>query len=78
MTTDRNRDPHAAARVAMCLYCDRYCGQDGGAMDFFDNLSDGEKQTCARIADDIRAARPYTGQHAPSRRSGHKPARAKR
>lgn len=57
----RNLNPHAAARVAMTLYCDRYSKQNGGAMDFWDSLTPGERQTCAMIAAEIRSARPYTG-----------------
>lgn len=59
----RNLDPHAAARVAMTLYNERYAyKQRGGSMDFWDSLTEGEKRTCAEIADQIRKARPYTGR----------------
>jgi hypothetical protein len=59
----RNLIPHAAARVAMALYNERYAAQGGGSMDFWDSLTDGEKQTCASIAKQIREARPYRSRH---------------
>lgn len=58
----RNMNAHAAAHVAMCLYNERYAAQGGGAMDFWDSLSQGEKKTCAHAAQRIRDARPYTGR----------------
>jgi hypothetical protein len=58
----RNLNPHAAARVAMALYNERYAYQRGGSMDFWDSLTNGEKRTCAKLAKDIREARPYTGR----------------
>jgi hypothetical protein len=61
MDANRNLNPHAAARVAMTLYCDRYANQNGGSMDFWDSLTPGEKKTCADLATEIRKARPYTG-----------------
>lgn len=58
----RNLNGHAASHVTASLYNERYAAQGGGLMDFWDSLTRGEKRTCARIAEDIRKARPYTGR----------------
>lgn len=42
----RNLNPHKAARAAMFLHCDRYASQGDGSMDFWDSLTDREKNFC--------------------------------
>jgi hypothetical protein len=58
LTTDqrRNLNPTAPAIIAMTLYNDRYAAQSGGSMDFWDNLSAFEKQSCIEIAQRVREA----------------------
>jgi hypothetical protein len=46
----------APARVAMCIWGKRYSEQNGGAMDFWDKLTDSEKKQCIAAAELIRAA----------------------
>lgn len=53
----RNLEPIAPALVAMSLWSHRYAAQNGGSMDFWDKLSEAEKQQCVRIAEQIRAAK---------------------
>lgn len=52
----RNLNPHKPARVAMCLFAQRYASQHGGSMDFWDKLNESEKNTCRKIASDIEMA----------------------
>ena len=52
----RNLNPHAPARVAMVLYNERYAAQRGGSMDFWDSLREGERDTCRKIAQEIKDA----------------------
>lgn len=54
----RNLDPHRPAKCAMWLYAKRYSNQGGGSMDFWDRLSESEKNTCRRMANDIVTTRP--------------------
>lgn len=56
----RNLDPHRPARCAMWLYADRYTSQRGGIMDFWDKLSESDKATCRRMAEQIATTRPET------------------
>lgn len=42
----RNLNPHKAAVVAMHRWGDRYARQGGGSMDFWDGLSESDKQLC--------------------------------
>jgi hypothetical protein len=50
----RNLHPHKAARVAMILYNKRYAyKQRGGSMDFWDSLTEGERQTCRDLVIEI-------------------------
>jgi len=56
----RNLDPHRPARCAMWLYADRYTSQKGGSMDFWDKLSERDKATCRRMAEQIATTRPET------------------
>ena len=51
--SQRNLNPHAEARAAMWLYGKRYSEQGGGSMDFYDRLSDYEKDCCKRLVDDV-------------------------
>jgi hypothetical protein len=50
----RNSKPTAPARVAMALYNERYAGQRGGSMDFWDTLTAGEQRTCRDIAERVK------------------------
>ncbi len=55
--TTRNLNPHKAARVAMILWNERYAfKQRGGSMDFWDSLTDGERETCRGLVREIEAA----------------------
>lgn len=60
----RNLNPHAAACVAMTLWGAEYSAQRGGSMDFWDGLPPAKKRLAARIARNVRDARPYTGRYA--------------
>ncbi len=52
----RNLNPHKAARVAMCLWGNRYAAQGGGSMDFWDKLTESEKKLCREILEQIEKA----------------------
>ena len=54
--TDRNLKPHKAAKAAMWMMGSRYSQQSGGSMDFWDNLSDGDKDMCRQLVKDIMEA----------------------
>lgn len=58
----RNLNPTAPAYVAMALFGQRYSEQRGGSMDFWDTLSDYEKRTCIRLAEQVRAAPMPNGE----------------
>ncbi len=53
----RNLNPHKPARAAMWLWSEKYAKQGGGSMDFWDSLSEVEKDMCRRMVSDIEAAR---------------------
>jgi hypothetical protein len=53
----RNLNPHKPARAAMWLWGERYSKQGGGSMDFWDKLTNSEKDTCRRMVKDILDAR---------------------
>ena len=55
---ERNLDPHRPAICAMWLYDDQYSKQKGGSMDFWDKLSDSDKNTCRRMSEQISCTRP--------------------
>ena len=55
---ERNLDPHRPARCAMWLYAEHYKNQKGGSMDFWDRLTELEKDTCRRMAEQISCTRP--------------------
>lgn len=55
---ERNLSPHRPAMCAMWLYADRYTSQKGGLMDFWDKLSESDKATCRRMAEQIVTTRP--------------------
>ena len=57
-TEERNLDPHRPARCAMWLFADRYTSQRGGSMDFWDKLSNSDKEKCRRMAEQISCTRP--------------------
>jgi len=47
----RNLNPHKAAKAAMWIWNERYMAFGGGSMDFWDSLSESEKQiarTCVK------------------------------
>lgn len=52
----RNMNAIAPARVAICIWGYRYAAQRGGAMDFWDALSESEKRQCIAEAEIVRAA----------------------
>lgn len=54
----RNLNPHRSALMAMYLYATRYSAQRGGSMDFWDSLTDGEKQTCRECVGRLLEASP--------------------
>jgi len=56
----RNLDPHRPAICAMWLYADRYTSQRVGSMEFWDKLSESDKATCRRMAEQIATTRPET------------------
>ena len=53
----RNLDPHKPASAAMYMWGSRYAAQNGGSMDFWDSLTNREKELCRRLVDDIERAR---------------------
>jgi len=57
----RNLNPHKAAVAAMWLNGERYAAQSGGSMDFWDGLSESEKNTARRMVDEIYSAEPEMG-----------------
>lgn len=52
----RNFSPHAEAVAAMWLFGKRYSQQNGGSMDFWDALPDGDKGLCRQMVRAIEAA----------------------
>ena len=66
MTTDknnaRNLSPHAEARIAMVVWSSEYADQNGGSMDFWDNLSLSRKRLCRDVVDGIIHAFETTGR----------------
>ena len=42
----RNLNPHKPALIAMWIWGREYAAQRGGSMDFWDTLSDSQKETC--------------------------------
>lgn len=53
----RNLNPHRSAKAAMWLYGDRYARQGIGSMDFWDILTEYEKNTCRRMVTEIESTR---------------------
>lgn len=49
----RNINPTPEAVVAMNLFGTDYGHQNGGSMDFWDNLSEGRKRRCRMIANAV-------------------------
>ena len=49
----RNLNPHKAARAAMFLFANRYAGQGGGSMDFWDSLNKSDQGFCRRCVEEI-------------------------
>jgi len=54
----RNMNAHQEARVAAAIWGNRYSKQNGGLMDFWDALPDGEKAVARAVTEDIRSAKP--------------------
>src|SRR5215475_6364895 len=52
----RNIYPHKEARIAILLWNNEYAAQNGGAMDFWDSLTDSQKQTCREALEQIENA----------------------
>lgn len=52
----RNLNPHKPARAAMYVYGKRYSRQGGGSMEFWDGLSESDKNVCRRLVADIENA----------------------
>ena len=52
----RNLNPHKAARVAMTLWNQEYARQRGGSMDFWDELTESQKELCREIVEQIEKA----------------------
>lgn len=52
----RNLAPHRPARAAMWLFGERYSKQSKGSMDFWDSLSDSDKELCRRLVREVLAA----------------------
>lgn len=67
MTKDQrqNLNPHAEARLAMALWGDEYAAQNGGSMDFWDELSTSRKALCVRLMSDILIAMESAGRAQP-------------
>lgn len=57
---ERNLDPHRPARCAMWLFCEQYSSQKGGSMEFWDKLSESDKNMCRRMSEQISTTRPET------------------
>jgi hypothetical protein len=55
--THRNLNPHKPARMAMYLFGERYAAQSGGSIDFWDKLSEGDKQLCRECVDKLEQSR---------------------
>lgn len=53
----RNLNPHKAAVAAMYVWGAAYARQGGGSMDFWDALSERDKDVCRRLVKDIEKAR---------------------
>ncbi len=53
----RNLDPHKAAKLAMWFWGETYAPQAGGSMDFWDSLTDIQRDVCRRAVAEIMAAR---------------------
>ena len=51
----RNLNPHKPALLAMWLWGKRYAAQGGGSMDFWDKLTEQEKNSCRECV--IRVAK---------------------
>jgi hypothetical protein len=58
----RNLHPHRSARMAMYLYGSRYAAQNGGSMDFWDKLTESEKQTCRECVEKLLQDRTEGGK----------------
>lgn len=51
--TQRNLNPHKAARLAMLVWHDEYAAQGGGSMDFYDSLTAFQKRQLLTWLKDI-------------------------
>lgn len=59
----RNLIPHAEARLAMAMWSHEYAHeQNGGSMDFWDNLSGQRKRLCVSIVDEVLKAQAENGR----------------
>jgi hypothetical protein len=52
----RNLNPHKPACLAMFKWSAAYAAQGGGSMDFWEKLSESEKELCREVVKKIEAA----------------------
>ena len=57
-----NLDPHKPARVAMILFNERYAQQCGGSMDFWESLTDSQRDLCRNLVAQIECSREETNK----------------
>ena len=56
----RNLNPHAEAIYAMSHFSAKYVAQNGGSMDFWDQVPEQDKRWIRDVVARIRAAKPET------------------
>lgn len=57
MAYERNNlNPHKPAVMAMCLFNKHYADQNGRSMDFWDSLSERERNICRELVQRIAEA----------------------
>lgn len=57
----RNLNPTPEARVAMIIWGQRYSEQRGGSMDFWDSLSNDERERCRLVVKALSEKRTEEG-----------------
>lgn len=59
----RNLNPHAEARLAMAVWSHEYAyQQNGGCMDFWDNLGESRQRFCRDVVSNILDAHQANGR----------------
>jgi len=53
----RNLKPTLPAKVAMIVWGNEYAAQNGGSMDFWDQLSDDKKKICLMVLDELNVTK---------------------